>query len=173
MKNFNETDRIEIVSLSDGIVSIQIPELLLKVEWNRKGVKKKIEFGKLRQALYDNGVEYMFKTGMLYIEDMDAKKALELEPVDASEPENIIILTENQIKRLLTTAPLEEFKKTVQEVGKEQLNEIITYAIKNEITDFNRCEFLKELSDRDIIKAIQLNRMDKEKVSEKVAKNKK
>lgn len=164
MKKFNENDRIEIENLTNGVVSIEIPELLLKVEWARKGVKRKIEFGKLQQALFDNGTEYMFKNGMLYIEDLDAKKALELEPPDAEVPENIIVLSESQMKRLLTTAPIEELKKTLQEISKEQINELVTYAINKEITDFNRCDIIKKASGKDIIRAIQLNRQDKEKL---------
>ena len=107
---------------------------------------------------------------MLYIEDLDAKKALELEPFEAEVPENIIVLNDGQRKRLLTTAPIEELKKTLKELNKEQVNELIVYAINNEITDINRCEILKEFSGKDVIRAIQLNRQDKEK--DNIKKNK-
>lgn len=170
MKQFNEQDRIEVENLTNGIISIEIPDILLKVEWAKKGTKRKIEFGKLQQALYDSGTEYMFKNGMLYIEDLDAKKALELEPFEAEVPENIIVLNDGQRKRLLTTAPIEELKKTLKELNKEQVNELIVYAINNEITDINRCEILKEFSGKDVIRAIQLNRQDKEK--DNIKKNK-
>jgi hypothetical protein len=52
--------------------------------------------------LWDNGVRVMIDRGILYIPDMKDKIDLGLEPEDATEPENIIVLSDLQINNLLT-----------------------------------------------------------------------
>ena len=59
----------------------------------------------LSEAMYEPGVASMFRKGILYIEDMDTKKELGLEPDGATEPENIIVLTGAQMTRYLKVAP--------------------------------------------------------------------
>lgn len=162
MKKFNPDEKIVIENVSDSPVGINLPQFLLHVEWERKGAKKTIPYEKLEQALYYYGVEYMFRNGILYIEDMEAKRALGLEPEEATEPENIIVLNDKQKKRLLTTAPLEEFKKVVSELSFEQMQELGHFAVENEILDFNRSEVFKKAIGLDVIRAVQLNRESKE-----------
>ena len=104
----------------------------------------------------------MFKEGMLSIDDMEVKKALGLEPEDAEIPTNIIILSDEQRKRYLTVLPMPEFRAEVSKLSYEQLNSLVDYAIENELANLDKCEFLKEKTQIDIIKAIQLKRDAKE-----------
>ena len=92
---------------------------------------------------------------------MNAKKALGLEPDDAKEPENIIILNENKMLFLMKTASIEVFKDTLSKVSKEQANNLAQYAIDHQINDFEKSDILKEYTGRDITKSILLERENK------------
>lgn len=158
----DEKKKVNIKSETLGRVGINLPDLKLKRTWEKKGVVRQIPFEDLQQAYYEPGVEYMFKEGMLSIDDMEVKKALGLEPDDAEEPVNVIILTDDQRKRFLTAMPMHEFRQEVAKLSYEQKNSLVDYAIANEIANLDKCEFLKEITGIDIYKAIQLNRADKE-----------
>lgn len=157
----NKDTKIKIKNMTNGRCGINIPELRLKRTWERKYAIKEIDFDTLSQAIYYPGVEYMFKEGILYIDDMQAKIELGLETNDATEPTNIIILTDAQRDRYLKVLPFNEFKIEVSKLGWEQLQELVDYAIQKEYVDMDKCSFLKELTQIDIVRAIQLNREDK------------
>lgn len=152
--------KIKIKSMTNGRCGINIPELRLKRTWEKKGAIKEIDFDTLSQAIYYPGVEYMIKQGILCIEDMSAKIALGLE--ESEESNNIIILSDSQRDRFLKVLPFDEFKMEVSKLGWEQLQELVDYAIQKEYMDINKCEFLKKLTQIDIIRAIQLNRAEQE-----------
>ena len=154
--------KIKIKSMTNGRCGINIPELRLKRTWEKKGAIKEIDFDTLSQAIYYPGVEYMFKEGILYIDDMEAKIALGLEEEGQTEPKNIIILTDAQKDRYLGNLPFAEFKVAVSKLGWEQLQDLVDYAIQKEYTNIDKCEFLKELTQIDIIRAVQLNRQQQE-----------
>lgn len=158
----DEKKKVNIKSETLGRVGINLPDLKLKRTWEKKGVIRQIPFEDLQQAYYEPGVEYMFREGMLSIDDMEVKKALGLEPDDAEEPVNVIILTDEQRKRFLTAMPMHEFRQEVAKLSYEQKNSLVDYAIAHEIANLDKCEFLKEITGIDIYKAIQLNRADKE-----------
>lgn len=157
-----ENKKVIVENLSNGRVGINIPDLRLKRIWERKGVKKPIDFETLQQAIYDPGVEFMFKEGILYIDDMDVKIALGLEPEDAKEPENIIILSDQQKRRLLTVAPIQELKDMMNKISNEQKQSLVDFAIENELTNMDRCEILKQFTQVNVIRAVELNRKNKE-----------
>ena len=156
-----ENKQVVITNTIKSRVGINVPELLLKRVWEKKNVKKTIDFNTLQQAFYDPSVEYLFREGILYIDDMDVKIALGLEEED-SEELNIVVLSDNDLKRYLTTMPTFEFKEKVKTLGREQLQSLVDYAIENELTAYDKCDILKQMTQTDIIQAVQLNRADKE-----------
>lgn len=158
----DEKKKVNIKNETLGRIGINLPDLKLKRTWEKKGVIRQIPFEDLQQAYYEPGVEYMFREGMLSIDDMEVKKALGLEPDDAEEPVNVIILTDDQRKRFLTAMPMHEFRQEVAKLSYEQKSSLVDYAIANEIANLDKSEFLKEITGIDIYKAIQLNRADKE-----------
>ena len=112
--------------------------------------------------MYEPGVDYMFKTGILYIDDMEVKKELGLEPETATEPQNIIVLDEKQIKRYLTVAPFHEFKAIMDKLSKEQRTEMANYAVDNEILpSLDKSDYIKKAIGIDVMQAINLNRLNK------------
>ena len=159
-------DKVKVVNLISSRVNIDLPDVRLKRVWERKGAVKTIPFDQLEEAMYHPGVEALFKEGMLGIEDMDVKKKLGLEPEDATEPVNIIVLNDAQRKRYLTVMPLHEFKEKIQELPREQISELAYYAIENEYADFDKDEIIKKITGIDIIGTIQMNKADKEEIKE-------
>ena len=152
--------KVKVVSLVSHRVILTVPELRLRRVWERKGATALIPFEQLEEAMYSPGVENLFKNGILGIDDMEVKIALGLEPEEAKEPVNIIVLDDAQRKRYLTVLPLNEFKQKIKELPREQINELAAYAIANKIMDYDKSEEIKKYIDVDIMTAIKLNRDD-------------
>ena len=155
-------EKIKVVSKHQGPIGVTIPDLHFRREWPNKGASVSIEKETLEEMMYDNGFKYMIDTGMLYIEDMDVKKELGLEPEDATEPVNIIVLSDNDMKRMMTAMPQFEFDAKLKTLNYEQMQALADFAIKNELGDFGKCDAIKKACGKDILTAIRLNREDKE-----------
>ena len=153
-----ENKKVMIKNMTNGRVVIKVPDLNLKRIWERKNAVKPVDFEILQQAFYDEGVEYLFKEGMLYITDEKIRVELGLE----DEENKIIILDDNMKKRYLTVLPVNELKEKLKELTKEQILELADYAISNEIVNMEVRDLLKEYTGIDIIRAIELNRQMKE-----------
>jgi hypothetical protein len=156
-----ENKQVTIVNTIKSRVGINVPDLHLKRVWEKKGVKKTIDFDTLQEAFYDPSVEYLLREGILYIDDMEVKIALGLEEEESETP-NIVVLSDADLKRFMTVMPIFEFKTKVKELGREQVQSLVDFAIENELTDYEKCEFLKVMTQTDIIRAVQLNRDNKE-----------
>lgn len=155
-------EKIRVISKHQGPVSVNIPDLRFKREWANKGASIPIERETLEEMMYDSGFKYMIDTGMLYIEDLEVKKELGLEPEDATEPVNIIVLSDNDMKRMMTAMPQFEFDAKLKTLNYEQMLALADFAIKNELGDFGKCDAIKKACGKDILTAIKLNREDKE-----------
>lgn len=160
-----ENKRIMIENLVDRQVGITIRELNLSRSWEKKGAKKPIELDVLKQAIYDPGVEWMFVNGLLGIAEPNAMEILVelgLESEDSKEPENIVVLNDRQRRRLMTVAPMEEFKDTLEKLGLEQINLLADFAIENKLADFDKCDLIKQACGTDVNKAIVLKKANEE-----------
>ena len=155
-------EKIRVISKHQGPVSVNIPDLRFKREWPNKGSSIPMERETLEEMMYDSGFKYMIDTGMLYIEDLEVKKELGLEPEDATEPVNIIVLNDNDMKRMMTAMPQFEFDAKLKTLNYEQMLALADFAIKNELGDFGKCDAIKKACGKDILTAIKLNREDKE-----------
>lgn len=159
-------NKVKVKSLISSHVLLSVPELRLRREWEKKGAVKIIPFEQLEEAMYNPGVEALFKEGALGIDDMEVKIALGLEPEGAVAPQNIIILDDAQRERYLKNMPMVDFKQKVQELPQEQLVELAEYAIEHEIADFDKADLLLKLTDINIMSAIKLNRDNNVEVKE-------
>jgi hypothetical protein len=56
--------------------------------------------------------------------------------------------------------PVAEFKTACTKLGANELNNLVDYAIDNELINYDKATILKQLTSRDIIKTIELNRAD-------------
>ena len=152
--------KVMVKSASNATVVMNVPSLNFRRVWEKKGATKPIPFEILAQAIYDEGVEKLFKGGWLIIDDMNVKYELGLE--FEGEQEQLIVLDDNQKKRLLTIAPLHDLKEMCSKIPQQQVVELAYYAIENKIGNFDKAEFIKKLTGIDIIKAIELNKANEE-----------
>lgn len=154
-----ENKKIMVTNNSFGTVSINIPSLHFRRVWERKGARKPIDFEVLKEIIYDPGVEKMFKMGILYIEDMPTKIELDLEPIGAEKPSNIIVLTDEQRELLLSeNTTLKKFRELCDKMSKQELINLADYAIEKELTNFDKCRYLKLKTGKDIVEIIKNNK---------------
>lgn len=150
-------NKITVISNSKSIVSIFVPELKLKRTWNKKGAKVNIDKDVLEEAMYNPGVEYMFKTGILYIDEMEDKIALGLEPEGATKPENIIILTDDEKKEWMSSKKQSwELKAMLEKLSYEGKKDFCDFVIENELMDGKKSTVIKEVCGIDTIRSIQM-----------------
>lgn len=154
--------KINVKSLAIGEVSVFQPSIPFKASWPSKGSTRQIDEEVLEQLMYIPGFEYMINNGILYIEDMDAKKKLGIEPEDATTPVNVIVLTDADKRKYMVNYDFNKFKEQVKKLGYEQVRDLAEFAIQNKLTDFEKSEFIKEICGKDIIQAIRLSSKNKE-----------
>lgn len=148
---------VALKSTVRGTVVIKKPEYGVNRKWLKRGQTQIIPFDLLSQLLYDNGVRRMIDSGILYIEDMQTKKDLGLEPAEATQPTNIIAVTEESMKKLWTTTSINVFKREVSKMPAIQVDNLVEYAIETETIDAEKCRFLKEVTGKDILRIIARN----------------
>lgn len=154
-----EDRNIIIKSDITGRVNLFDPQTRMDITWERKGAKRSVSLAKLREAIWSTGVANLFIDGALVIDEKDAFKIaqdLGLEDSYATEPTNLIILNDAQRQRLMTTAPMSEFKETFETLNYEQRQNLADYAIQNKLINFDKCEYIKTAIGTDIIQAIKL-----------------
>lgn len=157
-----ENKKVTVISTVNNLVSVKYPGLNFAREWPAQGSAVKIEYDVLEQLMYQAGFKYMIDQGILYIEDMDTKKELSIEPEDAEEPENIIVLNDADRHKYLGVYDFKTFKEKVAKLSREQILQLADYAIAHKMTDYDKCKFMKEICGKDIIRAIELSDLDKE-----------
>ena len=148
--------KVKVKSLVSHKVLLSVPELRLRRVWEKKNAVMTIPFDQLEEAMYSPGVENLFREGILGIDDMEVKIALGLEEEGATEPTNIVILSDQELKRYLTVMPTFEFKDKIKDLPRQQIIELANYAITNEIANFEKAEVLKQYTGIDIVSAIKL-----------------
>lgn len=153
---------VTVKSGTRGTVSVVYPQYGLNRRWNKMGQPMQIPFDLLQQCLWENGFDRMIRSGVLYIDNMQDKIDLGLEPADATTPVNIIVFTEKDMEMLLKNIPFDVFKERVLAAPKLQVDNLIDYAIEHELVDMAKVDFLKELTKRDILKAITSKKEDAE-----------
>lgn len=158
--------KIKVKSLVSGTVIIKDPGTNLRMTWDKKGQIRVIDKEILEQAIYNPGIEYMFKEGMLGIVDEDAYQTkvdlgLEIE----GEEEKIVLFTEKRAEELLAL-PISKFRQEVKTLTREQLFEFTTYCIDHEKVDFEKSEILRTYTGVNIMEAVRLQRLDREKTEE-------
>lgn len=154
--------KVNVKSTVEGMVGVKLPELHFARTWPKKGTVIPIDIDILKEGMYDNGLRVMLQEGILYIENMQDKIELDLEPEGAETPQEIIVLSDKEKLELLKDTSLIIFKERLAKLSKTQVEELAEYAITNEILDLEKSKVIKNLTGRDIIKAVQLNRDSKE-----------
>lgn len=152
-----ENKKVTIINMINAQVGIKKVDLHFDHTWLKKGDKFNVDYNLLQELMYDTGVKNMFEQGILYIEDMQTKIDLDLEPQGATEPENIIVLNDDQKRRYLTVMPFFEFKERVSKLSLDQCRELAQFAINNQLVDVKKSKFIYERCGINIMKSIEYN----------------
>ena len=148
-------DKVMVTSMVGGTISASA---LNHRVWNKKGQKLPVSKDILREAIYEPGIEYMFKNGILYIEDMDFKIELGLEAEGTKTPTQIIPMDEKYMARVLKLMPVSEMKKAIDEMSMVQKQELVDFAVKQNDIQLDRIKIVSDKCGVDVLKAIELNR---------------
>lgn len=148
-------DKVMVTSMVGGTISASA---LNHRVWNKKGQKLPVSKDILREAIYEPGIEYMFKNGILYIEDMDFKIELGLEAEGTKTPTQIIPMDEKYMTRVLKLMPVSEMKKAIDEMSMVQKQELVDFAVKQNDIQLDRIKIVSDKCGVDVLKAIELNR---------------
>lgn len=155
-------DKVIVTSMVNGLISINRPEHRLVRVWPKKGTKLPVEKDALREAIFEPGVEYMFKNGMLYIDDMAFKIELGLEEEGTEEPTAIVPVDEKYLERVLKRMPLTEMKAAIRAMNDEQKHEMLDYASEQDDIKMDRIYAIKEITGADLFKVIELKKQREE-----------
>ena len=104
----------------------------------------------------------MVKSGLLFIEDMDFKKEVGLEPEDAEQPVNIVPLDEKKMQRILKLMPASQVESELTALNTEQKRMLTTYAIENELVMMDRVDMIKNICGVDLLKAVAQKKSNEE-----------
>lgn len=151
-------EKVIVTSMVSGKVSIILPHLRVRKTWPKKGAKMPVDKALLREAIYEPGVELLFKQGMLYIDDMDFKIELGLEAEGTKTPTEIIPMDEKYLMRILKLMPIAEMKNAIKNMNANQKRELVDFACQQNDIQFDRMDVLKELTGINIVEVINLNR---------------
>lgn len=155
-------ERVMVTSMVSGRIGLVLPRLHINKVWPKKGTKLPVEKDVLREAIYEPGVEYMFKQGLLYIDDMDFKIELGLEEEGTKAPTNVIPMDEKYMSRVLKLMPIAEMKKAIGAMNDNQKRELIDFASEQNDISFDRMDVIKKLTGIDVVKVIELKRSKEE-----------
>ena len=148
-------EKVMVTSMVGGTISASSLEHRV---WNKKGQKLPVSKDVLREAIYEPGVEYMFKKGILYIDDMDFKIELGLEAEGTKTPTDILPVDDKYLNRILRLMPIVEMKAAIDKMSIVQKQELVDYATKQNDIQLDRLAIVSEKCNVDILKTIELNR---------------
>ena len=148
-------EKVMVTSMVGGTISASSLEHRV---WNKKGQKLPVSKDVLREAIYEPGVEYMFKKGILYIEDMAFKIELGLESEGTTTPTEILPVDDKYLNRVLKLMPISEMKAAIDKMSVVQKQELVDYASKQNDIQLDRLAIVSEKCKVDILKTIELNR---------------
>ena len=156
------TDKVKVVSAAKGRCVINNRDLGIRRIWQSRGDTVVFTKEQLEGLMYDPAFRNMIEEGYLYIEDMEVKKEIGIEPEEATAP-TIVFLDDKTLDRYWRLMPLSQFKIEVKNLTKTQLSMLATYAIEHgEVGSIDKATYLSEISGYQILKGIELERQSKE-----------
>lgn len=148
-------DKVMVTSMVGGTISAASLEHRV---WNKKGQKLPVSKDVLREAIYEPGIEYMFKRGILYIDDMEMKIELGLEAPGTTAPTEVLPVDDKYLNRVLKLMPISEMKAAIDKMSIVQKQELVDYASKQNDIQLDRLAIVSDKCNVDILKTIELNR---------------
>lgn len=152
------SDKVKIISAFDGRCGIDNSDLHISRRWPARGSSVLMDKSVVEELMYDDSFKNMIEDGTLYIEDLEFKKELGIEPEDATTP-TIIYLGDKELERYWKTMPLSQFKVEIKKLKKNQIDSLVDYAMNHgEEGTIPKANFLSEVSGRNILKGIELKK---------------
>ena len=155
-------EKIKVISAYNGRCGIDNADLRISRRWAGRGSVVTFTKEQLEELMYDPAFSNMVREGYLYIEDMEVKKEIGIEPEDAVAPTHIL-LDEKQLKRFWKDMPITQFKVELKQLTRQQINALADYAIEHgDEGSIDKANYLTTVTDRNILKGIELNKQSKE-----------
>ena len=156
------SDKIKVISATDGRCGIDNLDLRISRRWPARGSVVTFTKEQIDELQFDPAFMNMVREGLLYIEDMDVKKEIGIEPEDAEKP-TIILMDDKALKRFWKDMPLAQFKVEIKTLTGEQIKNLAEYAIRHgEDGSIDKANYLSKISGYQILKGIELERQNKE-----------
>ena len=156
------SDKIKVISAARGRCVINNRDLGIRRVWQARGDVVLFTKEQIEGLMYDPAFSNMVNEGYLYIDDMEVKKDIGVEPEEATAP-TIILMDDKQLKRFWKDMPLAQFKIEIKNLTKQQITLLTDYAIQHgEEGSIEKANFLSKVSGRNILKGIELERQSKE-----------
>lgn len=154
--------KIKVISTFDGRCGIDNADLHLSRRWAGRGAVVTFTKEQIEELMFDPAFSNMIHEGLLYIDDMEVKKEVGIEPEDATAP-TLILLDEKQLKRFWKDMPLSQFKIETKTLTRQQIFSLADYAISHgDEGSIEKANYLSKISGRNILKGIELDKQAKE-----------
>lgn len=155
-------EKIKVISAVRGRCGIDNADLHISRRWTGRGSVVTFTKEQLEELMFDPAFSNMVREGYLYIEDMDVKKDIGIEPEDAETP-TIIYMSDSELNRFWKIMPLAQLKIEAKKLTKQQLTELAEYAIRHGSDgSIEKANYLTEISGYNILKGIELERQSQE-----------
>ena len=152
------SDKVKVISSFDGRCGIDNSDLHISRRWPARGASVMLDKEIIEELMYDDAFRNMVEDGTLYIEDLELKKELGIEPEDAETP-TIIYLSDKERERFWKNMPLAQFKIEVKKLRKAQIDSLVDYAVEHgDDGSIPKANFLTEISGRNVLKGIELRK---------------
>ena len=156
------SDKIKVISTYNGRCGIDNADLNISRLWQNRGDAVTFTREQLESLQFDVAFMNMVREGVLYIEDMDVKKEIGVEPEDAAQPTHIL-MDDKTLERFWKNMPLGQFKVESKNLTKSQLTMLAEYAIAHGSEgSIEKANYLTSISGYNILKGIELARQSQE-----------
>ena len=156
------SDKIKVISAVNHRCGIDNADLHISRRWPGRGSVVTFDKEQIEELMFDPSFQNMVNEGMLYIDDMEVKKEIGVEPEDATTP-TIILMDEKQLERFWKNMPINQFKLETKNLTKSQLTSLARYAMSHgDAGSIEKANYLTEISGFQILKGIDFNKTAKE-----------
>lgn len=156
------TDKVKVICASNGRCVINSRELNVRRIWRGRGDIVIFSKEDIEKLMYDAAFSNMVREGYLYIEDMDVKKEIGVEPEDATTP-TIVLLDDKALDRFWRIMPFSQFKLETKTLTKAQIVMLAKYAIAHgDDGTIEKANYLSSISGYQVLKGIELEKQSKE-----------
>lgn len=152
------SEKIKVISAVNHRCGIDNADLHISRRWPGLGSVVTFDKEQIEELMFDPAFANMISEGMLYIDDMEVKKEIGVEPEEATTP-TIIYLSEKELERFWKIMPMAQFKLETKKLTKSQITSLARYAMAHGQTgSIEKANYLSEISGFQILKGIENNK---------------